>query len=104
MKRNSKLKKDVITLSVPRTFRLLAELDLGQHATNKDPLVSYGLEKGDDKTFTYWNGTIIGPPGTAYQDRIYSLSIMCDSDYPQKPPIINLSLKSTYHALTQKEM
>ena len=37
---------------------------------------------GEDKSFTDWNGTIIGPPNTNFDNRIYFLSIKCGPDYP----------------------
>jgi ubiquitin-conjugating enzyme E2 variant len=62
--------------NLPRVFRLLLELE-------KVPsgLVTYGLEKQDDNTFTYWYGSIIGP-----NERIYELKFICEEDYPDKPP------------------
>jgi len=30
---------------------------------------------GDDKSFTKWNGTIIGPPNTNFDNRIYMMEI-----------------------------
>lgn len=29
-----------------------------------------------------WNGTILGPPHSAYENRIFSLSIFCGNRYP----------------------
>lgn len=35
---------------------------------------------------TYWNGTILGPPHSTHENRIYSLTIICDESYPDEPP------------------
>ena len=49
---------------------------------------SYGLADNDDITMTHWNGTILGPPHSVHENRIYSLSLECNEFYPDKPPIV----------------
>ena len=46
---------------------------------------------GDDTTFTDWNGTIIGPPNTNYDNRIYFLTIKCGPHYPMQPPEVSFT-------------
>ena len=40
---------------MPRTFRLYEELEKAEHAKLSDQSVSYGLNEGDDKSFTNCN-------------------------------------------------
>lgn len=60
---------------LPRSFRLLEELEKGEKGIKTAPTVcvkiylglgdgscSYGLADGDDIMMTNWNGTILGPP------------------------------------------
>eukprot|EP00397_Hematodinium_sp_SG-2012_P057831 GEMP01072667.1.p1 GENE.GEMP01072667.1~~GEMP01072667.1.p1 ORF type:complete len:139 (+),score=25.34 GEMP01072667.1:198-614(+) len=72
---------------VPRSFRLLDELEKGQKGECANG-VTWGLELGDDITLSCWNGTIFGPPGTSFENRIYSVGISCGEEYPDKPPVI----------------
>ena len=44
-------------------------------------------QDGDDIAMYEWNGTILGPPHSAYENRIFSLSIYCGDRYPGECPL-----------------
>eukprot|EP00375_Theileria_parva_P000375 XP_763044.1 ubiquitin-conjugating enzyme [Theileria parva strain Muguga] len=77
---------------VPRSFKLIDELERGQKGCVSDG-VSFGLERPDDITLTNWSCTILGYPGTNYENRIYCLSVTCDDEYPEKPPKLKFITK-----------
>lgn len=76
----------------PRNFKLLEELEKGEKGLGAQS-ISYGLTNQDDITMTYWNGTILGPPHSVHENRIYSLNIVCDESYPDKPPKVTFVSK-----------
>lgn len=72
---------------VPRNFRLLEELEKGEKGLGAEAC-SYGLDDPEDLLMSNWNGTILGPPHSVHENRIYSVKMHCGKDYPDKPPEI----------------
>lgn len=70
----------------------MEELEKGEKGLGAES-ISYGLTNQDDITMTYWNGTVIGPPHSNHENRIYSLKIVCDENYPDKPPKVQFISK-----------
>eukprot|EP00695_Tsukubamonas_globosa_P002476 TRINITY_DN361_c0_g1_i2.p1 TRINITY_DN361_c0_g1~~TRINITY_DN361_c0_g1_i2.p1 ORF type:complete len:142 (-),score=36.67 TRINITY_DN361_c0_g1_i2:34-459(-) len=74
---------------VPRNFRLLEELEDAEKGKLKDTNISFGLENADDATLSSFSGTIIGPPGTNHDGRIYFVRVYCDAHYPDRAPTVH---------------
>lgn len=54
---------------------------------------SLGLADSDDIAMTYWNGTILGPPHSTHENRIYALTLEAGKEYPDKPPTVKFASK-----------
>ncbi len=61
-------------------FFRLEELERSEKGGG-DGTVSIGLMRPDDLLLSDWNGTIFGPPGTPFQDKIISLEINAGPRY-----------------------
>ena len=49
-----------------------------------------------------WNATIFGPMGTAFENRIYSLTISCDESYPNRAPKLKFLTKVAMDSVNSK--
>ncbi|TGZ79708.1 UBC-like protein [Ascodesmis nigricans] len=90
-----------MSAKVPRNFRLLEELEMGEKGLSADGC-SYGLEDSDDVMMSNWNATILGPPHSVYENRIYSLKIYCGSEYPDEPPSVSFISKINLPGVDQR--
>ena len=86
-------------VEVPRNFRLLEELEIGEKGQGSSN-VSVGLRDSDDMMLRWWNGTIIGPPNSTFENRILCCDIYCGENYPNSPPEIKFSTKVNLPCVT----
>jgi len=63
----------------------LEELEKGEKGLGAEAC-SYGLDESDDILMSDWNATILGPPHSSHENRIYNLKIHCGENYPDSPP------------------
>ena len=63
--------------------------------------MSYGLQNMDDNLMYHWNGTILGPLNTPFENRIYELKIYCGDKYPLVPPQVHFRSKINMPCVNQ---
>ena len=88
-------------VKIPRNFRLLNELEKGEKGIGNSS-VSYGLANGDDMDMKEWNCTILGPPNSTFENRIYFLNVSCAMTYPREPPVIHFKTKVNLPCVDKK--
>ena len=50
---------------IPRSFKLLEELEKGEKGAGSQDGISWGLVDSEDNSLCQWNGTIFGPHGVS---------------------------------------
>ena len=77
-----------MAIEVPRNFRLLEELEVGEKNQDLPSGISFGLEDQSDSTLTNWVGSILGNPNTHFANRLIEIHFSCGPSYPKQPPTI----------------
>merc|ERR1712183_936604 len=78
-----------MAVTVSRISKLRDELKAGEN--NETGQVFWELRRSwdtSDASLSEWRGTVCGPLGTTFDNRLYSLSIECGDDYPKVMPSI----------------
>ncbi|CAM8883865.1 unnamed protein product [Rhodiola kirilowii] len=88
--------------SVPRSFKLLEELERGEKGIG-DGSVSFGMDDADDTYMQSWTGTIIGPSNTVQEGRIYQLKLFCSKEYPNKRPSARFQSRVNMSCVNQRD-
>ena len=78
---------------LPRNFRLLDELEMGEKEQDLPAGISFGLADTSDSTLTDWVGTLIGPAKTTFENRFYMVNIKCGENYPNVAPTVSFQTK-----------
>lgn len=76
-------------VEIPRNFRLLEELEIGEKGQDLPPNISYGLKDASDASLSGWTGTIFGMPGTRFDGRVIDIEIYCNDNYPKVAPTVS---------------
>lgn len=80
-------------VEIPRNFRLLEELENGEKGKDAPSNISFGLADPSDSTLSYWEGSIIGLPGTRFDNRMIAIKFYCGPNYPKQPPTVSFRTK-----------
>ena len=51
-----------------------------------DPALTLGVASSEDINMEYWNGTILGPQGTKFENFFFQIQFYCGKDYPNTAP------------------
>ena len=85
----TKNKNNMADCVVPRNFKLLAELEVGEKGGGSHGgYISLGIQNPEnpDIFFHHWHATIIPDQNSALRDHIFTLSIHVPDEYPTVPP------------------
>mmetsp|Transcript_34854 Transcript_34854/g.78764 ORF Transcript_34854/g.78764 Transcript_34854/m.78764 type:complete len:124 (+) Transcript_34854:109-480(+) len=87
---------------VPRNFRLLEELEKFEKGSG-DMNISAGLVDPEDIFLTEWNCSLLGTPGTAFEEHFYELRVSCGENYPNVPPSVRFVSRVNMACVNQVE-
>lgn len=55
---------------------------------HSDANISLGLINQEDILLRDWNGSIFGPMGGTFENRLFELRLHCGDHYPNQPPVV----------------